>query len=70
MKTHLHSEQFDGHPHPWCGRGTVAVPALAFEATHHSLRCKICEREWFPRGQPGWHHKAAIVKLSKQEFTL
>lgn len=58
-KTHLHSEQFDGHPHPWCGRGTTAVDSDTFEATNPEDRCKFCDREWFPRGQPDWHLQAA-----------
>jgi hypothetical protein len=55
MKVHLHVEQFDGHPHPWCGRGVNAVTQNRFEATPSENRCKLCEREWFPYGQPQWH---------------
>ncbi|MHB1125255.1 MAG: hypothetical protein ACYC0T_21405 [Ramlibacter sp.] len=58
-KTHLHDEQFDGAPHPWCGRGNSAVSPEVFEATAPELRCKACDREWFPNGQPDWHLKAA-----------
>ena len=67
MKVHLHEEQFDGYPHSWSGRGTVAVPPLAFEATEPVHRCKICEREWFPHGQPDWHRQYAINKLGEQK---
>lgn len=63
-RIHLHDEQFDGHPHPWCGRGTAAVAAHIFEATDPGLRCKRCEREWFPNGQPDWHLSSAKLKLS------
>ena len=55
MKVHLHSEQFDGAPHPWCGRGKAAAPSSVFEATLPTLRCSLCARDWFPRGQPHWH---------------
>lgn len=55
MKVHLHDEQFDGHPHPWCGRGSSAEPSGVFEATEPKLRCVFCDREWFPYGQPDWH---------------
>ena len=65
MKVHNHSEQFDGHPHPVCGRGSTAVPALAFEATRPELRCQHCAREWFPNGQPDWHRRSAIERLEK-----
>lgn len=58
-KIHNHSEQFDGHPHSWCGRGTTAVPSDQFEATDPKLRCRVCERDWFPSGQPSWHLAAA-----------
>ena len=63
MKVHLHSEQFDGHMHSWCGRGGHhAVDEKTFEATNPSLRCKLCDREWFPNGQPDWHLKQAQRK--------
>lgn len=65
MKVHLHDEQFDGHPHPWCGRGTVAVSSLWFEATEPAQRCKICEREWFPHGQPEWHQQQAARRIGE-----
>jgi|GEM_PF-4702235 len=58
-RVHIHTEQFDGHPHPWCGRGTTAVTAPVFEATDPRLRCRLCEREWFPNGQPDWNLKQA-----------
>lgn len=64
MKVHLHDDQFDGHPHPWCGRGATAVSEAAFEATNPADRCAVCDREWFPRGQPDWHLKAAIEELT------
>ena len=59
MKVHLHEEQFDGHPHPWCGRGRSAVPIDVFEAADPKLRCALCNRNWFPNGQPDWHLKQA-----------
>lgn len=65
VKVHLHEEQFDGHPHPWCGRGDAAVTSEAFEATAPELRCQICDREWFPRGQPDWHYQHAARKLGR-----
>lgn len=61
LRVHIHSEQFDGALHPWCGRGSTAVPSKQFEATNPKLRCKICERDWFPDGQPDWHRNAAIT---------
>ena len=67
MKIHLHDEQFDGHPHPWCGRGSKDVTSDTFEATAPSLRCHYCAREWFPRGQPEWHYRAAVARLSTQQ---
>lgn len=54
-KIHNHSEQFDGHLYPWCGRGTTAVLSDQFEATDPKLRCRVCDRDWFPFGQPDWH---------------
>ena len=59
MRVHLHDEQFDGHAHAWCGRGATAVPSDTFEATAPALRCRLCEREWFPNGQPAWHLEQA-----------
>lgn len=67
MKVHMHSDQFDGHPYPWCGRGTTAVPELVFEAADPDTRCKICERDWFPTGQPEWHRKYAIEQLKEMQ---
>ncbi len=66
MKTHLHSEQFDGAPHPWCGRGSKAVVSDVFEATEPALRCRLCEREWFPNGQPEWHLHTARQHTNAQ----
>jgi hypothetical protein len=63
-KLHIHDEQFDGHPHAWCGRGSTAVGADQFEAAESALRCKVCERDWFPCGQPEWHRKAAQERLA------
>lgn len=64
-KAHIHAEQFDGHMHAHCGRGTTAVTAAEFEATDPHLRCRLCERWWFPHGQPDWHLKAAKEKQGK-----
>ena len=65
MKVHVHDEQFDGVPHPWCGRGATAVTSLDFEATSPALRCRACAREWFPHGQPDWHHRGAVERLAQ-----
>ena len=65
MKIHRHEEQFDGHFHPWCGRGSTAVMPETFEATDPKLRCRLCDRDWFPYGQPDWHLKQAQEQLEK-----
>lgn len=65
MKVHVHSEQFDGHPHSWCGRGATAVPWSEFEATDPKLRCALCDAYWFPTGQPDWHFEQAKKTLEK-----
>lgn len=67
MKIHLHYDQFDGHPHSWCGRGIAAVVERVFEATVPKLRCKICDRAWFPQGQPDWHLKQAQKNLQENK---
>lgn len=67
IRIHIHKEEFDGHPHPACGRGGTAVMPVIFEATDPALRCKLCERDWFPGGQPDWHLKAAQAKVKKTE---
>lgn len=64
QKIHLHDEQFDGAAHAWCGRGSSAVAPARFEATAPAIRCKVCEKEWFPRGQPDWHLRAAQTKVA------
>jgi hypothetical protein len=64
VKIHLHETQFDGAPHPRCGRGSTAVEEKVFEATAPALRCQHCDREWFPDGQPDWHLEAARKQLS------
>lgn len=66
LKVHIHSEQFDGHPYPWCGRGKTAVIEYEFEATDPKDRCQICDREWFPFGQPDWHLKQAQEREAKR----
>jgi len=58
-KIHRHETQFDGHMHPWCCRGGVAVDSDTFEATDPKLRCFYCDRDWFPYGQPDWHFEYA-----------
>jgi hypothetical protein len=63
MKMHNHSEQFDGVPHSVCGRGTNAVSSKVFESIESELRCKLCERDWFPNGQPEWHLRASQKSL-------
>jgi len=64
-KVHNHDEQFDGAMHPWCGRGNTAVAALEFEATPSSLRCKLCEADWFPFGQQEGHRLQAEKALKE-----
>ena len=65
MKVHINDDQFDGKMYPKCGRGVIAVPYKMFEATDPKLRCKICERDWFPHGQPEWHRNAAITLMNQ-----
>lgn len=65
MKVHYADDQFDGALHAWCGRGTKAVTIEEFEATAPELRCKVCERDWFPSGQPDWHLRAAIEEFER-----
>ena len=65
-KVHIHCEQFDGAFHPWCGRGNTAVPTLEFEATPSRLRCKLCEADWFPNGQPEGHRLQAEKALKEE----
>lgn len=65
-KVHNHAEEFDGALHPACGRSnTGAVTNEVFEATDPALRCQHCERDWFLRGQPDWHLKAAQERLKE-----
>lgn len=64
-KIHLHDEQFDGRPHAWCGRADTAVTEGEFEATDPALRCRVCDREWFPHGQPDWHLQASRAALAE-----
>jgi hypothetical protein len=66
MKIHLHDEQFDGVPHPWCGRGKAAVVSDVFEAADPSARCQRCAREWFPGGQPEWHLQGARHRVARR----
>lgn len=73
---HLHEEQFDaGVFHPACGRGGPEIqapgfvgrgrilPEKFFEAADPKLRCKLCEKIWFPTGQPDWHRQAALKEI-------
>lgn len=68
-KAHNHSEQFDGAMHSVCGQGFVILTNEDFEGFERKLRCKHCERDWFPNGQPDWHWEQAAkkyqVKLKK-----
>lgn len=61
-KIHCNDDQLDGWMTPRCGRG-IAVPAAVFEATPPRMRCQVCERDWFPRGQPDWHYEDAVKAL-------
>lgn len=68
MKVHNHDEQFDTALHDWCGKGGnhhITVTQRAFEATPSQYRCKICERDWFPNGQPDWHFQEAVKEMEK-----
>ena len=69
MKVHIHEEQFDGHPHAWCGRGATAVPEAVFEATPRQDRCQLCDRDWFLNGQPDWHFNGAVANLATMQRT-
>lgn len=62
-KLHLNYDQFDGNLYAWCGRGTNVGTELQFEAADPTTRCQICDREWFPNGQPEWHREYAIKQL-------
>lgn len=64
-KAHLHSEQFDGHAHSACGRGTLAVSQEVFAATPSTERCTRCERDEFQHGQPDWHAQQAKAKIAE-----
>jgi len=64
-KIHVHSEQFDGHWHAWCGRGDLVVSEKVFAATEPTLRCRICEKDQFPNGQPEWHRTQAVQQLQR-----
>jgi hypothetical protein len=64
MKIHNHLEQFDGKMHSVCGYGSAIVMGKEFEATDPKIRCKLCERDWFPNGQPEWHRQQAIKALT------
>lgn len=66
-KIHLNSEQFDNAMHPLCGRGKIAVYELEFEATPYKDRCKLCDREWFPNGQPDWHFNNAVETFRQEK---
>lgn len=66
MKTHYHDEQFDGQMHAWCGKNGNVVSTEVFEATKPEDRCKLCERDWFPFGQPSWHLDGAKYNTRKK----
>lgn len=65
-KIHNHSEQFDGAMHPVCGRGDTAVTSDEFEATPRAMRCAVCNRDWFPSGQPDWHFQGAVKRQEER----
>lgn len=68
MKVHNHSEQFDGAMHSVCGQGSVIISSDDFEGYPRDMRCKHCERDWFPNGQAQWHweqaNKAYMARLA------
>lgn len=49
MKAHLHDEQFDGHPHAWCGRGD----ATALVTTEINM-CTHTRQEVIDNGYEDW----------------
>lgn len=57
MKLHINDDQLDGKMTPRCGRGRPfwTLPEEKFAAADPAGRCKLCERWWFPNGQPDWH---------------
>lgn len=63
MKVHIHEDQLDGKLYAWCGRGSLVEMPHVFEATPVEKRCKLCDREWFPHGQPEWHFEQAVKDL-------
>lgn len=67
MKVHINDDQLDGKLTPRChvGRPGSTVYEAVFEATEPRLRCKHCERWWFPNGQPDWHLKQAQARLAQ-----
>lgn len=62
-KLHHHESQLDEHRYARCGRVPADHPSIlldaAFEAADPSQRCRICDRDWFPYGQPAWHLEQA-----------
>lgn len=68
-KLHIADDQLDGYLYGWCGRGGVALPPAVFEAAPPPMRCALCARDWFPHGQPEWHHKQAVAQLPNIEVT-
>lgn len=71
MKIHHHIDQLDGNRYAHCGRVPANSPSIVltdeFEATEPQIRCKVCERDWFPFGQPDWHLRHARTKFGAKK---
>ena len=69
-KIHINNDQLDGHKYAQCGRTTIQhliYQPDRFEATDPRYRCRVCEKYWFPFGQPEWHRAAALERYLKLE---
>lgn len=67
-KYHIHEEQFDNALHARCGRAddqAAIVSEELFAALDPATRCKWCERDQYPNGQPDWDQRFSILKLAE-----